>query len=45
MTSNGGFVYIYDFGQIIGTSRYGKSATRLKVVIDKNNELVTAFPL
>ena len=45
MTPNGGFVYIYDFGQIIGTSRYGKSATRLKVVIDKNNELVTAFPL
>ena len=44
-TKNGGFAYIYDFGQTIGINRDGNPSSIIKVIIDKNNNLVTAYPI
>ena len=44
-TKKGGFAYIYDFGQTIGINRDGNPSSIIKLVIDKNNNLVTAYPI
>ena len=44
-TKNGGFAYIYDLGKTIGISRDENPSSIIKVVIDKNNNLVTAYPI
>jgi hypothetical protein len=46
MNTNGrpGVIYEYDFGRQIGTNIDGQPATRLRVVVNKRNEVVTAFP-
>jgi hypothetical protein len=44
-TKNGGFAYICDFGQTIGINRNGNPSSIIKVIIDKNDNLVTAYPI
>jgi hypothetical protein len=39
-----GRIYEYDFGHPIGIKFNGRSAYRLRVVVNDRNELVTAFP-
>ncbi|GIV15906.1 MAG: hypothetical protein KatS3mg022_1341 [Armatimonadota bacterium] len=34
----------YNFGQVIGVDRYGRPATRLRMILDPNGEVVTAYP-
>lgn len=34
----------YNFGQVIGTDRYGNPATRIRIIIEPSGEVVTAFP-
>jgi hypothetical protein len=40
-----GRVYEYDFGHPIGTTINGEPATRLRVVVNPRNQVVTAFPI
>jgi hypothetical protein len=44
--SNGrpGVIYEYDFQHQIGTNINGQPATRLRVVVNNRNQVVTAFP-
>jgi hypothetical protein len=46
MNTNGrpGVIYEYDFQHQIGTNIDGQPATRLRVVVNKRNQVVTAFP-
>src|ERR1700730_9247722 len=46
MNTNGrpGVIYEYDFHRQIGTNIDGQPATRLRVVVNKRNQVVTAFP-
>ena len=39
-----GQIYEYDFGRPIGINIEGRPAYRLRVVVNRWNELVTAFP-
>ena len=39
-----GTLYEYDFRRQIGTTIDGGPATRLRVVVNNRNEVVTAFP-
>jgi hypothetical protein len=39
-----GQIYEYDFGHPIGTTIDGRQAYRLRVVVNRWNQLVTAFP-
>src|SRR5258708_31596509 len=39
-----GVFYEYDFQRQIGTNIDGQPATRLRVVVNKRNQVVTAFP-
>jgi hypothetical protein len=39
-----GVIYEYDFHRQIGTNIDGQPATRLRVVVNKRNQVVTAFP-
>jgi hypothetical protein len=39
-----GMIYEYDFQHQIGTNINGQPATRLRVVVNNRNEVVTAFP-
>ena len=39
-----GTIYEYDFQRPIGTAIDGGPATRLRVVVNSHNEVVTAFP-
>ena len=39
-----GTIYEYDFRRQIGTTIDGGPATRLRVVVNNRNEMVTAFP-
>jgi len=39
-----GTVYEYDFGKQIGVSIDGRPATRIRVVLNDREQLVTAFP-
>jgi hypothetical protein len=39
-----GVIYEYDFQRQIGTNIDGQPATRLRVVVNKRNQVVTAFP-
>ncbi len=39
-----GVIYEYDFRRQIGTNINGQPATRLRVVVSKRNQVVTAFP-
>jgi hypothetical protein len=39
-----GEIYEYDFGRPIGITIEGRPAYRLRVVVNRWNELVTAFP-
>jgi hypothetical protein len=39
-----GTIYEYDFRRQIGTTIDGGPATRLRVVVNNRNEVVTAFP-
>jgi hypothetical protein len=39
-----GVIFEYDFHRQIGTNIDGQPATRLRVVVNKRNEVVTAFP-
>jgi len=39
-----GVIYEYDFHRQIGTNIDSQPATRLRVVVNKRNEIVTAFP-
>lgn len=39
-----GTIYEYDFQRQIGTTIDGEPATRLRVVVNNRNEVVTAFP-
>jgi hypothetical protein len=40
-----GRIYEYDFGHPIGTTINGEPATRLRVVVNPRNQVVTAFPI
>jgi hypothetical protein len=40
-----GVIYEYDFQRQIGTNIDGRPATRLRVVVNRRNQVVTAFPL
>lgn len=46
LNTNGrpGVIYEYDFQYQIGTNINGQPATRLRVVVNKRNQVVTAFP-
>jgi hypothetical protein len=46
MNTNGrpGVIYENDFHRPIGTNIDGQPATRLRVVVNKRNQVVTAFP-
>src|SRR5260221_340891 len=39
-----GVIYEYDFQRQIGTNIDGQPATRLRVIVNKRNQVVTAFP-
>jgi hypothetical protein len=39
-----GLIYEYDFRHQIGTNVSGQPATRLRVVVNKRNQVITAFP-
>ena len=39
-----GVIYEYDFQRQIGTNIDGRPATRLRVVVNRRNQVVTAFP-
>ena len=39
-----GVIYEYDFQRQIGTDIDGRPATRLRVVVNRRNQVVTAFP-
>jgi hypothetical protein len=39
-----GQIYEYDFGRPIGIAIDGRPAYRLRVVVNRQNQLVTAFP-
>jgi hypothetical protein len=39
-----GQIYEYDFGHPIGITIDGRPAYRLRVVVNKGNQLITAFP-
>jgi hypothetical protein len=39
-----GVIYEYDFQHQIGTNIDGRPATRLRVVVNRRNQVVTAFP-
>jgi hypothetical protein len=39
-----GQIYEYDFGHPIGINIDGRSAYRLRVVVNQRNQLITAFP-
>lgn len=34
----------YDFGQVIGLDRYGRPATRLRVIVEPGGEVITTYP-
>ncbi|GIV19598.1 MAG: hypothetical protein KatS3mg023_1349 [Armatimonadota bacterium] len=34
----------YNFGQVIGVDRYGRPATRLRMILEPSGEVVTAYP-
>jgi hypothetical protein len=40
-----GRIYEYDFGHPIGTTINGAPATRLRVVVNMRNQVITAFPI
>ena len=40
-----GRIYEYDFGRPIGTTIDGNPASRLRVVVNNRNQVVTAFPI
>jgi hypothetical protein len=40
-----GRIYEYDFGHPIGTTLNGEPATRMRVVVNPRNQVVTAFPI
>ena len=46
LNTNGrpGVIYEYDFQHQIGININGQPATRLRVVVNDRNEVVTAFP-
>jgi hypothetical protein len=39
-----GVIYEYDFQRQIGTNIDGRPATRLRVIVNRRNQVVTAFP-
>ena len=43
-TGEPGQIYEYDFGRPIGIKIDGRPAYRLRVVVNRRNQLVTAFP-
>jgi hypothetical protein len=39
-----GTIFEYDFGSSIGTNIGGNATSRLRVVVDPNGNVITAFP-